>query len=121
VAERWVRAGNYQPVSSPTYRPTLVISSPRLTLRLDEVAVSDCGAATDLAPGEARAVDGKLIVGCAAGSVLLLKRARAVTSTGLPSQWSRAVNSLGRSSVRVEHRNVDRRLRNPSRQGGFLE
>jgi len=38
-----------------------VIPSPRLTLWLDEVAVADCGAAMDLAPGEARALDGKLI------------------------------------------------------------
>lgn len=109
-AERWVRAGNYQPLSSPTYHPTLVISSPRLTLRLDEVAVSDCGATMDLAPGEARAEDGKLIVGCAAGSALLLKRARVVASAGLPSQWSRAVGNLGRSTVRIDDRNVDHRL-----------
>ena len=109
-AERWVRAGNYQPLSSPTYHPTLVISSPRLTLRLDEVAVSDCGATMDLAPGEARAEDGKLIVGCAAGSALLLKRARVVASAGLPSQWSRAVGNLGRSTVRTDDRNVDHRL-----------
>lgn len=107
-AERWVRAGNYQPLSSPTYRPTLVIPSPRLTLWLDEVAVADCGAATDQAPGEARALDGKLIVGCAAGSALLLKRARVVASAGLPSQWSRAVDDLGRSFVRVDNRKVDR-------------
>jgi len=100
-AERWVRAGNYLPLSSPTYRPTLMIPSPRLTLRLDEVAVADCGAAMDLAPGEARALDGKLIVGCAAGSALLLKRARVVASGELPSQWSRAVDNLGRCFVRV--------------------
>jgi methionyl-tRNA formyltransferase len=93
-AERWVRAGNYQPLSSPTYRPTLVIPSPRLTLRLDEVAVVDRGAALDLAPGEVRVLDGELIVGCAAGSVLVLKRARVVESAGLPSQWSRAVDNL---------------------------
>lgn len=121
-AERWVRAGNYQPLSSPTYRPTLVISDPRLTLRLDEVAVSDCGAAMDLAPGEARAVDGKLIVGCAAGSALLLKRARVFASAGLPSQWSCAVDNLGRSTARVD----DRKGRppgsgRPGRQGGFQE
>src|SRR5271165_4348586 len=107
-AERWVRAGNYQPLSSPTYRPTLVILSPRLTLWLDEVAVADCAAATDLAPGEARALDGKLIVGCAAGSALLLKRARVVASAGLPSQWSRAVDDLGRSSVRADNRKAGR-------------
>lgn len=94
AAERWVRAGNYQPLSCPTYRPTLVISSPRLTLRLDEVEVSDCGAAMDLAPGGARAVDGKLFVGCAAGSALLLKRARVVESAALPSDWSRAVEGV---------------------------
>src|SRR5215467_9505657 len=93
-AERWVRAGNYQPLSSPTYRPTLVIPSPKLTLLLDEVAVADPGAATDLAPGEARALDGKLIVGCAAGSALWLKRARVLASAELPSQWSRAVDNL---------------------------
>ncbi len=107
-AERWVRAGNYQPLSSPTYRPTLVIPSPRLTLLLDEVAVSDCGAAMDLEPGEVRAVGGKLIVGCAAGSVLLLKRARVVTSAGLPSEWLRAVDNLNRRSVRVGNRKADR-------------
>lgn len=106
-AERWVRAGNYQPLSSPTYRPTLVVSSLRLTLRLDEVAVSDCGVA-DLAPGEARAVDGKLLVGCAAGSVLSLKRARIVASAGLPPEWSRAVDDLGQSSVRVNNRKANR-------------
>jgi methionyl-tRNA formyltransferase len=93
-AERWVRAGNYHPMSSPTYRPTLVIPSPRLTLRLDEVAVADRGAALDLAPGEARVLDGELIVGCAAGSALIVKRARVVESAGLPSQWSRAVDNL---------------------------
>jgi methionyl-tRNA formyltransferase len=98
-AERWVRAGNYQPLSSPTYRPTLVISSPRLTLWLDEVAIADCGAAMDLAPGEARAIDGKLVVGCAAGSALLLQRARVVASAGLPSQWSRAIDNLGRPAL----------------------
>ncbi len=103
-AERWVRAGNYQPLSSPTYRPTLVIPSPRLTLLLDEVAVADQSAALDLAPGEARALDGKLIVGCAAGSALLLKRARVVASAGLPSQWLRAVDNLGRSSTRPNNR-----------------
>jgi methionyl-tRNA formyltransferase len=107
-AERWVRAGNYHPLASPTYHPTLEISSPRLTLRLDEVAVSDCGAAIDLAPGEARAVDGKLIVGCEAGSVLLVKRARVVASAELPSEWSHAVDNLGRSSVRVDNRKADR-------------
>lgn len=95
-AERWVRAGNYQPLSSPTYRPTLVIPSPRLTLWLDEVAVVDSEAAVDLAPGEARAMDGKLIVGCAGGSALLLKRARVAESTKLPSEWSHAVDNLGR-------------------------
>jgi methionyl-tRNA formyltransferase len=107
-AERWVRAGNYQPLSSPTYRPTLVIPSPWLTLWLDEVAVADCGAATDLPPGEARVRDGKLIVGCAAGSALLVKRARVVASADLPSQWSRAVGNLGQSSVRVDDRKVNR-------------
>lgn len=107
-AERWVRAGNYQPLSSPTYRPTLVIPSPWLTLWLDEVAVADCGAATDLPPGEARVLDGKLIVGCAAGSALLVKRARVVASADLPSQWSRAVGNLGQSSVRVDDRKVNR-------------
>lgn len=95
-AERWVRAGNYQPLSSPTYRPTLVIPSPRLTLWLDEVAVADRGAAMDLAPGEARARDGKLIVGCAAGSALVLKRARVAESGGLPPEWSRAVDNIAR-------------------------
>jgi methionyl-tRNA formyltransferase len=118
-AERWVRAGNYQPLSSPTYRPTLAISGPRLTLRLDEVAVSDCAATMDLAPGEARAVDGKLIVGCAAGSALLVKRARVVASAGLPSGWTRAVNNLGRSTDRVDDRDLDRHSGRPSRQGGF--
>jgi methionyl-tRNA formyltransferase len=93
-AERWVRAGNYQPLSSPTYRPTLVIPNPRLTLWLDEVAVADCGAGLDLAPGEARVLDGGLIVGCAAGSALLLKRARVIASAGLSSEWSRAVDDL---------------------------
>ena len=107
-AERWVRAGNYQPLSSPTYRPTLVFPSPRLTLWLDEVAVADCGAAMDLAPGEARALDGKLIVGCAAGSALLLKRARVVESAGLPSHWSRAVDNLGRNLVRADNRKAGR-------------
>jgi methionyl-tRNA formyltransferase len=103
-AKRWVRAGNYQPLSSPTYRPTLVIPSPRLTLWLDEVAVADQSAAMDLAPGEARALDGKLIVGCAAGSALLLKRARVVTSAGLPTQWLRAVDNLGQSSAGPNNR-----------------
>ena len=106
-AERWVRAGNYQPLSSPTYHPTLVIPSPRLTLWLDEVAVADCGAAMDLAPGEARALDGKLIVGCAAGSALLLKRARVVASAGLPPQWSRAIDNIT-STVRAPSRAVGR-------------
>jgi methionyl-tRNA formyltransferase len=108
AAERWVRAGNYQPLSSPTYRPTLVIPSPRLTLLLDEVAVSNCGATTDLEPGEVRAVDGKLIVGCAAGSVLSLKRARVIASAGLPSEWLRAVDKLDRSSVPVGNRKAGR-------------
>jgi methionyl-tRNA formyltransferase len=107
-AERWVRAGNYQPLSSPTYRPTLVIPSPKLTLWLDEVAVAGPGAATDLAPGEARAADGKLIVGCAAGSALWLKRARVVASAGLPSLWSRAVENLGRGFARADKRRVGR-------------
>ena len=107
-AERWVRAGNYQPLSSPTYRPTLVIPSPTLTIWLDEVAVADRGAVMDLAPGEARALDGKLIVGCAAGSALVLKRARVASSARLPAQWSRAVDSLGGSFVRVENRNIVR-------------
>jgi methionyl-tRNA formyltransferase len=93
-AERWVRAGNYQPLSSPTYSPTLVIPNPRLTLRLDEVAVANDGAALDLAPGEARVVDGELLVGCAAGSALLLRRARVVASAGLSSEWSCAVDKL---------------------------
>jgi methionyl-tRNA formyltransferase len=108
AAERWVRAGNYQPLSSPTYRPTLVIPSPELTLWLDEVAIADPGAAPDLAPGEARAVDGKLIVGCAAGSALWLKRARVVASAGLPSQWSRAVDNLGRGFVRAGRPRINR-------------
>jgi hypothetical protein len=95
-----VRAGNYQPLSSPTYRPTLVIPSPRLALWLDEVAVADCEAAMDLAPGETRALGGKLIVGCAGGSALMLKRARVVESADLPSQWSHAVGNLGQSSAR---------------------
>jgi methionyl-tRNA formyltransferase len=107
-AERWVRAGNYQPLSSPTYHPTLTISSPGLTLRLDEVAVSDCGTAMDLAPGEARVIDGKLIVGCAASSALLLKRAHVVASAGLPPEWSRAIDNLSRSSVRADNRKADR-------------
>jgi hypothetical protein len=94
-------------LSSPTYHPTLVISSPGLTLRLDEVAVSDCGAVIDLAPGEARVIDGKLTVGCAAGSALLLKRARVIANAELPSEWSRAVDNLGRSSVRVDSRRAD--------------
>lgn len=94
-AERWVRAGNYQPLSSPTYHPTLTISSPRLTLRLDEVTVSDCGGVTDLAPGETWSVAGKLVVGCAAGSALWVKRARVIESAELPAEWSRAVDNLG--------------------------
>jgi methionyl-tRNA formyltransferase len=98
-AERWVRAGNYQPLSSPTFHPTLVIPRPSLTLRLDEVAVTEWGAATDLAPGEARVLDGKLIVGCAAGSALLLKQARVAASADLPAQWLRAVENLSRSPV----------------------
>ena len=98
-AERWVRAGNYRPLSSPTYRPTLVIRNPRLTLWLDEVAVADHGAALDLGPGEARVVDGKLIVGCAAGSALLLKRARVEASAGLPSEWSLALDNLTLASM----------------------
>jgi methionyl-tRNA formyltransferase len=93
-AERWVRAGNYQPLSSPTYRPTLMIPSPRLTLWLDEVAVADDGAALDLAPGEARLLGGELVVGCAEGSALLLKRARVIASAGLSPEWSRAVDDL---------------------------
>jgi methionyl-tRNA formyltransferase len=108
AAERWVRAGNYQPLSSPTYRPTLVISNPSLTLWLDEVAVTNWGAGTDLAPGEAKVLDGKLIIGCAAGSALLLKRARVAESAALPSHWSRAVGNLRRSSVRAADRRVDR-------------
>jgi methionyl-tRNA formyltransferase len=103
-AERWVRAGTYQPLSSPTYRPTLVIPSPRLTLLLDEVTVADQSAAWDLTPGEARVLDGKLIVGCAAGSALLLKRARVASSAGLPSEWERAVENLGRSSAHPDNR-----------------
>ena len=93
-AERWVRAGNYQPLSSPTYRPTIAVASPRLTLWLDEVAVADRAVALELAPGEARVLDGELIVGCAAGSALLLKRARVAASAGLSSEWSRAVDNL---------------------------
>jgi hypothetical protein len=96
--------------SFPTYRPILVIPSPKLTLWLDEVAVANPGAATDLALGEARAPDGKLIVGCAAGSVLWLKRARVVVNAGLPSQWPRAVDNLGRGFVRAGKR----RLRRPA-------
>lgn len=92
-AERWVRAGNYQPLSSPTYNPTLEIINPRLTLRLDEVAVAG-RTAWGLAPGEARVVDGELAIGCAAGSALLLRRARILASADLPSQWSRAVEKL---------------------------
>ena len=107
-AERWVRAGNYQPLSSPTYRPTLVIPSPRLTLWLDEVAVAERATAMDLAPGEARVRGGEMFVGCAAGSALLLKRARVVASADLPSQRSRAVDNLGQSSVRVDYRKVNR-------------
>ncbi len=93
-AERWVRAGNYLPLSSPTYRPTLTILNPRLTLWLDDVAVADHGKALDLAPGEAKLLDGELAVGCAAGSALLLKRARVAASAGLPPEWSRAVENL---------------------------
>jgi methionyl-tRNA formyltransferase len=93
-AERWVRAGNYQPLSSPTYRPKLVIPNPRLALWLDQVAVADCGVPMDLAPGEARVLDGKLIVGCAAGSALVLNRARVIASARLPSQWSRAIDNI---------------------------
>src|SRR5215470_10930573 len=83
-AERWVRAGNYQPLASPTYSPTLVISRPRLTLGLDEVVVADRSEALDLAPGEARVLNGKLIIGCAAGSALMVKRARVLASARLP-------------------------------------
>jgi methionyl-tRNA formyltransferase len=107
-AERWVRAGNYQPLSSPTYSPRLVIPSPRLTLWLDEVAVAECGAAMDLAPGEARALEATLIVGCAAGSGLLLRRARVVASAGLSSQWSRAVDNLGQGSTCPDNREAAR-------------
>ena len=106
-AERWVRAGNYQPLSSPTYHPTLVIPSPSLTLWLDEVAVADCGVAMDVAPGEARVLDGKLIVGCAAGSALLLNRARVIASAELPPQWSRAIDNIT-STVRAPSRAVGR-------------
>lgn len=93
-AERWVRAGNYLPLTSPTYRPTLMIPKPALTLWLDEVAVAEHGTAPDLAPGEARVLDGELIVGCAAGSAVLVKQARVAESAGLPSEWSRAVHNL---------------------------
>lgn len=98
AAERWVRAGNYQPLSCPTYRPTLAISHPELTLRLDEVAVSGRAAALGLAPGAARAVQGTLIVGCAAGSALQVKRARVVAGAGLPARWSRAIDNIGRAT-----------------------
>ena len=93
-AERWVRAGNYQPLTSPTYRPTLEISGPGLTLGLDEVVVADRSEALDLAPGETKVLDGRLIIGCAAGSALLVRRARVLASAGLPAQWSRAVDNL---------------------------
>ena len=82
------------PYPLPRYRPTLVIPNPRLTLWLDEVAVADRAAALDLAPGEVRVLDGELIVGCAAGSALSLKRAHIIESAGLPSEWSRAVGNL---------------------------
>lgn len=97
AAERWVRAGNYNPLSCPTYHPTLVITNPRLTLRLDEVAVADCGPDIGLPPGETRVLDGKLFVGCASGSALILKRARVVENDGLPFQWLRAVENLGQA------------------------
>jgi methionyl-tRNA formyltransferase len=93
-AERWVRAGNYQPLSSPTYSPTLEILNPKLTLALDEVAVADRRAALGWAPGEARVIDGELIIGCAAGSALILRRARVLASAGLPSEWARAIDKL---------------------------
>jgi methionyl-tRNA formyltransferase len=98
-AERWVRAGNYQPLSSPTYRPTLEIPIPKLTLWLDEVEVADGRAALDLVPGEVRVFDGELIVGCAAGSALLLRKARVFASAGLPSQWSQALENLVSSGI----------------------
>lgn len=97
AAERWVRAGNYNPLSSPTYHPTLVIPDPALTLQLDEVAVADCSADMGLAPGRTRVLDGKLLVGCASGSALVLKQARVVESADLPPQWSRAVENLGQA------------------------
>jgi methionyl-tRNA formyltransferase len=93
-AERWVRAGNWLPLSSSPYRPTLVIPKPALTLWLDKVAVADCGTALDLAPGEVRLRDGELMVGCAAGSALSVKRARVAESADLPAEWSRAVSNL---------------------------
>ena len=93
-AERWVRAGNWLPLSSSPYRPTLVIPKPALTLWLDQVAVADCGTALDLAPGEVRLRDGELMVGCAAGSALSVKRARVAESADLPAEWSRAVSNL---------------------------
>ena len=43
----------------------------------------------DLQPGEVRAVDGKLIVGCAAGSVLLVMRAR-VVAVGNDNDYDRS-------------------------------
>lgn len=96
AAERWVRAGNYNPLSSPTYHPTLVVPSPRFTLRLGEVAVAGHGADMKLAPGETRELDGKLLVGCASGTALVLKRARVTESAELPSQWSRAIGNLAK-------------------------
>ena len=98
-AERWVRAGNYLPLSSPTYRPTLAVPERALTLWLDEVAVADFGMALDLAPGEAEVLDGELVVGCAAGSALVVKRARVAASAGLPSDWSRTVDKLASRPV----------------------
>lgn len=113
-AERWVRAGNYQPLSSPTYSPMLEIADPKLTLGLDDVAVADPRAALDWAPGEARIVDGELVIGCAAGSALILRRARVLASADLPSEWARAIDklaSLARSSGARPH--VRRRYLDP--------
>ena len=107
-AERWVRAGNYQPLSSRYIPPDAGDPQPEAHPVARRSCGSRPGAAMDLAPGEARALDGKLIVGCAAGSALLLKRARVVASAGLPSQWSRAVDNLGRRFARADNRKVDR-------------
>jgi methionyl-tRNA formyltransferase len=95
ATERWVRAANYLPLSSPTYHPTLRLDEPGLVLAVDSVVPRSAEPGSP-PPATAALMDSdQLVVGCANNTAVTVDRARLIHhDEPLSPRWSRVVERL---------------------------